>query len=322
MLKQLHNILFCSLIMQGKARYQNDVMFSALSGLLFFWILIQKSIKNNTCERNDEEKDFVNSWCTVGNGTLVLVILFFLSVARYEFVPWEISLFLTKLFGLLVLTIVVISLPLIIFWKHLHFYSLEQNEEEKYDMVTSFIPLVSSYHWFWEDRLSAKKRLKEAQLWLLFIRLALVFFNSYMPWMVLAWMMVIRIVLACSWKDFFSAEQRERMSHRFSFYPEEFFSSIYVLLREGNALARGKQEVSVEEVLRYQKSYGNKRDSLTWVLMIGIWWGLLALLLWYWWRMKLYRKIIPLLWLVCRGGILLYRQKRIPKIPIVAEITA
>jgi hypothetical protein len=49
----------------GKSRYDSDVMFSAMSGLLFFWLIIQYLLRKNNNPRDDDEKMFVNSWCII-----------------------------------------------------------------------------------------------------------------------------------------------------------------------------------------------------------------------------------------------------------------
>ncbi|MBQ9554308.1 hypothetical protein IJU97_05175 [bacterium] len=49
--------------------------------------------------------------------------------------------------------------------------------------------------------------------------------------------MVLRIILALVGKDIFSPEQKERIRHRFSTYPEEFFSAILIFIKEGFVLA-------------------------------------------------------------------------------------
>ena len=308
--------------MQERSRYQNDVIFSALSGLLFFWKLVQHSMKKNNYNRSEEEKNFVNTWCMVGNTVLILWLLFFLFIWIKEITDSSLSWFLAQLFGSLTLTIIIISLPIIIIWKNIQFHQLQQTEEEKFDMITAFIPIVSSYQLFSNKEYSNKRRLKEWQLWLLLIWLTLFFFNNYMVWIIILGLMILRIILGCFWKDILSIQQREKISHRFSFYPEEFFSALFVLIKEGNALARGENEVSVEEMVKYQKSYWKKWSVRTRLLTIIIWWSLLTLLCRYRRKVKMYRKIIPLSRIILRYLTLLITKTKIPKIPIIAEITA
>ena len=308
--------------MQERSRYQNDVIFSALSGLLFFWKLVQHSMKKNNYDRSEEEKNFVNTWCMVGNTVLILWLLFFLFIWIKEITNSSLSWFFAQLFGSLTLTIIIISLPIIIIWKNVQFHQLQQTEEEKFDMITAFIPIISSYQLFSNKEHSNMKRLKEWQLRLLLIWLTLFFFNNYMIWIIIIGLMILRILLAFFWKDILSFQQREKISHRFSFYPEEFFSALFVLVKEGNALARGKNEVSVEEMVKYQKSYWKEWSVRTRLLTIICWWSILALLCRYRRKIKMYRKIIPISRIILRYLILLVTKTKIPKLPIIAEITA
>ena len=94
------------IIMEEKSRYHNDVMFSALSGLLFFWLVVQFSMKRDSNTWNEDEKLFVNSWCLIGNYLLLLLLWFFFNVIAYEtFSYWIFSVF-AQFFGFLILFLV------------------------------------------------------------------------------------------------------------------------------------------------------------------------------------------------------------------------
>lgn len=310
--------------MEKKSRYPNDVMFSALSWLLFFWLVVQASLKKTTNERTEDERNFVDSWCNVWNGMLWLLALFFINIILANVANRWLFSFFSEFFGFLILTLVIIFLPMIISWFHFRIFSLVQTESEEKTMLTAFIPLYSSYQRFSKkDQLDETSRwwLKEAQLWLLFIWLALFCFNSYMIGVIFAWLMVLRIILALVGKDIFSPEQKERIRHRFSTYPEEFFSAILIFIKEGFVLATWKQEIAVEEMVNYQQSYKKNRWIWTRILSI-LFLGSLWFLGRYRWNSGKYRKAIPLIWILMRYLIFLWTKTKIPKFPIIAEITA
>ena len=297
-------------------------MFSALSGLLFFWLVVQHSMKNSSNSRNDEEKLFVNSWCLIGNYLLLLLFWFFFNVALFEALSfWVFSVF-AQFFGFLILFLLFGSLPLLISWKYIQFYRSNLDEEEKRQMILSFIPFFSSYCWFSVKQFDTPNFwLKEAQLWFFIFWLLLFFFNSWMVALVFGGFLILRIVFLLIWWDVFSVEQKQRMKHWFLVYPEESFSVVYTFIRQGFSLLMDKTEVSVEDLLKYQASYRSPWNITTYLLTFLFWLWIFAFV--YYWRSSwLYWKVIPILWLLIRTCILFFTRTKIPKMPLVAEITA
>lgn len=305
-----------------KSRYQNDVMFSALSGLLFFWLVIQYKLdeKNNTW--NDDEKLFVNSWCLIGNYALILLVCFFLNVIVFESSSIRFFSVFAEFFGFLILLLILISLPLLVSWKHIQFYRVDTTSEEKKLLLLSFVPFFSSFQWFLVKQYDKPNFwLKEAQLWFFITWLLLFFFNSWMVAFVLWWFLILRLIFLMTGWDVFSNEQKQRMRHRFLVYPEESFSVVYTFIRQWISLLFKKKEVSVEELLKYQESYRAPRDMKTWILTSIFCCGIFGLL-YYWLSVWLYRKLIPFIWILIRIWILCYTKNKIPKMPVIAELTS
>ena len=58
--------------MQEQLHYKNNVMVAAYSGLMFFWLLVEKQLSSHTYTQ--EEQNFIRWWCQVGNFSLGLLI--------------------------------------------------------------------------------------------------------------------------------------------------------------------------------------------------------------------------------------------------------
>ncbi len=310
------------IIMMEKSRYDNDVMFSAMSGLLFFGLFVQYWLKKVGNTWDESEKNFVNSWCVIGNYVLILLLLFFFNVVIFEATSFSLFSIFAKFFGFLMLFLIVISLPLVVSWKNIRFYKVDTTVEEKKQILSAFVPFLSSYQWFSLKSYDTPNFwLKEAQLWFLVVWLLLFFFNSWMVALVFAGFLLLRIFFLMIWWDIFSNDQKQRMRHWFLVYPEEAFSVVFVFLKQWISLLLKKEEVSVEELLKYQESYRSTWSLKTylWTLLFICWWFVLV---YYWWIMWLYRKILPIIWIFLRIWVLFYTKTRIPKIPIVAELTS
>ena len=305
-----------------KSCYQNDVMFSALSGLLFFWLIIQYKLRESTNTWNEEEKLFVNSWCLIWNYALILLAFFFLNVVIFEISSiWIFSIF-AEFFGFFLLFLIFISLPILVSWKHIQFYRIETTDEDKRQIILSFTPFLSSYCWYATKSFNKPNFwLKEAQLWFFIFWLLMFFFNSWMIALVFLWFLILRLVFLMIGWDIFSSEQKQRMRHWFLVYPEESFSVVFVFIRQWISLLLKKREVSVEELLKYQESYRSSWSVKTYVLTTIFCCGIL-LLIYYWLRSWLYRKLVPIVWILIRIWILYHTKNKIPKFPIVAELTS
>ena len=307
--------------MEERSQYHNDVMFSALSGLLFFWFVVQYSLKKDSHSWNENERLFVKSWCSIGNYMLILLLLFFLNVILFEIFSMGVFSVLAQAIWFLVLFIIFLSLPLLISWKNIRFCDIETSDDEKKQIIISYIPFLSSYEWYSLKLFDSPNLwLKEAQLWFFVFWLLMFFFNSWMVSLVFWGFIILRVILLLCWKDFFSGEQKQRMRHWFLIYPEESFSVIYTFIRQGISLLFKKKEVSVEELLKYQESYRLQWNIKTYLLTM-LFCCLIGVFIFYWWMIWLYWKIVPIVWILLRIFIFLITKTRIPKFPIVAEMT-
>ena len=206
--------------------------------------------------------------------------------------------------------------------KHIQFYRVDTTSEEKKLLLLSFVPFFSSFQWFLVKQYDKPNFwLKEAQLWFFITWLLLFFFNSWMVAFVLWWFLILRLIFLMTGWDVFSNEQKQRMRHRFLVYPEESFSVVYTFIRQWISLLFKKKEVSVEELLKYQESYRAPRDMKTWILTSIFCCGIFGLL-YYWLSVWLYRKLIPFIWILIRIWILCYTKNKIPKMPVIAELTS
>lgn len=168
--------------MEIKNRYSNDVMLSALSGLLFFSPFIKSTLKKNPQGRNAESQAFVASRCQVGVGVWLFFLLFILS---YGIGVWSQIVFffsLAEVFGYLLVTVLFLAFPFLISGKYFEFTNIQQDTRQRKQMLSSFIPLYSSYQRF---RLKSFDkpywRLKEAQVWLFGIWFLMIIFHSPIP---------------------------------------------------------------------------------------------------------------------------------------------
>jgi hypothetical protein len=76
--------------------------------------MVQYSIGKDTNTRNLEEKNFVNSWCLIGNYLLIFLLCFFFNIIIYETSSLGIFSVFAEFFGFLILFLIIFSLPILI----------------------------------------------------------------------------------------------------------------------------------------------------------------------------------------------------------------
>lgn len=309
--------------MENKNHYSNEVMFSALSGLLFFSPFVKINLKKNPQERTPETQLFVASRCKVGNGLWCILLLFAFCYGIGEWSQLSFFFSLAELFSYLMVVVLVLAFPLLISGMSFQLSKLQQSPAQKKQMLTSFLPLWSSYQRFRLQNFEKPYRwLKEAQVWLFGIWFLLLLFSSPMPWMVLGALLLLRLgLLALGW-DVLSQEQKLWIHRRFRVLPWESFSLVLVQIQLLWAKLLKKPFTPQERFLAYQASYHSKKTGKVQLLSLLIRVPILVLLAWSWWNAELWRKMIPGVWALIWSIFIISRKTSVPKLPIIAELTA
>ena len=321
MLKQQNN-LYTIYQMSEKIRYPQEVMFSALSGLLFFSFIIQWINKENLQWWTDDENVFVKSWCKVGNFNRILIILYTIFFIFATYTDFPIFSMIASLFWILVLIIITVSFLLIISWVTFKVSEIQQTKEQKIQNSKAFIPIYSTYHWFKNKQFDKPYwREKEAQLRFLFIWLTLFIFHSWIPWWIIVLFLITRVVFLLLGKDIIPLEEKIILNHKFNVYPEEIFADSWLKLKN-LFLSKIKANYSpIEwENIKYKNNYSEKWGTWTIILTLLLL-PLLWLLIYTRWKMELRWKLIVVVRLLARILILIKTKTPIPKIPIIAELT-
>lgn len=307
--------------MEQNKQYSSTVIFSALSAVLFFAPFIQPSLKKE--QWSAEEKTFLLSRCRVGNLLWFFLLACLLAFWGAKLGGGSVFLFLSELFAYLIFALLGISVVLLSLGLHFESTSLQQTPIQKKQMLTSFLPLWSSYQRF---RLQQFEKpywwLKEAQLWLFGICFLLLLSPSLMPWMVLGALMLLRVgLLAFGW-DLLSQTQKIWIHHGFQVVPWEIFSLVILQIQTLWAKLLKKPFNPQERLLVYQTSYhGKKTGRIQW-LSILIRLPITVLLVWSRWNTQLWWKMIPLIWSLLWSLIIFSSKTPFPKLPIIAEFTA
>lgn len=262
--------------MEQNKQYSSTVIFSALSAVLFFAPFIQPSLKKE--QWSAEEKTFLLSRCRVGNLLWIFLLACLLAFWGAKLGGGSVFLFLSELFAYLIFALLGMSVILLSLGLHFESTLLQQTPIQKKQMLTSFLPLWSSYQRF---RLQQFEKpywwLKEAQLWLMMIWLLTILAPSAMPSIVLITLLGIRFLLLVFGRDVVPQKWKLALHRSFLRFPEELFIRI---------LGKKLSPQAARNVLLIGEG-----------LMIGI--GIFLLL-----RFQLWWKAIPLLWRVLRLFIL------------------
>ncbi len=309
--------------MESSNKYPASILFSALSGLLFFSPFVKMNLKKNLQARSAESQAFVASRCRVGNGLWWMLLLFALCYGIGEWSQLSFFFLLAELFGYLLVAVLALAFPWLISGASFQLNKLQQDARQKQKMLTSFLPLWSSYQRF---RLQQFEKpywwLKEAQVRLFGIWLLLLLFPSPMPWMVLGALMLLRLsLLALGW-DLISQEQKVWIHRGFRVLPWEMFSLVIVQIQLLWAKLLKKPFNAQERLLTYQTSYHSKKTGKVQLLSLLIRIPIALLLAWSWWNAELWRKLIPGVWALLWSMILFSSKISLPRLPLIAELTA
>ena len=210
--------------MSEKIRYSQEVMFSALSGLLFFSFIIQWINKKNLQWWTDDEKVFVKSWCKVGNFNWILIALYALFSIIAIYTKFSIFSIIASLFWIMVLIIITIAFLLIISWVTFKVSEIQQTKEQKIQNSKAFIPIYSTYHWFKNKQFDKPYwREKEAQLRFLFIWLTFFIFDSWIPWWIIVLFLIIRVAFLLLGKDIIPLEEKIILNNGSNYNNNRFF---------------------------------------------------------------------------------------------------
>lgn len=309
--------------MESSNKYPASILFSALSGLLFFSPFVKMNLKKNPQARSAASQAFLLSRCRVGNGLWWILLLFALCYGIGEWSQLSFFFLLAELFGYLLVAVLALAFPWLISGASFQLNKLQQDARQKQQMLTSFLPLWSSYQWF---RLQAFEKpyrwLKEAQVRLFGIWLLLLLFPSPMPWMVLGALMLLRLsLLALGW-DLISQEQKVWIHRGFRVFPWEMFSLVIVQIQLLWAKLLKKPFNPQERLLAYQTSYHSKKTGKVQLLSLLIRIPIALLLAWSCWNAELWRKLIPGVWALLWSMLLFSSKISLPKLPLIAELTA
>lgn len=305
--------------MEKKNSYSVPVLFSALSGLFFFSPFLLQTFKKDEEKYSLAERQFVLWWCKVGNGVWILLWFFILSMWLWTWIGSSVFTFLTKASWYLMFAILGIGSLLILSEKSFQPILLQQTSSQKKQMLLSFLPWYSDRIWYCSKQFDKPYWwLKEAQLWWYAICLALILSPSWWFAGVLCLLLLVRGILLEYGYDVLSQDRKVWLHRLFRIYPEETFAYLIIYIQQ----LLGKKGKKQELLTHYQASYaysqskrGKRMSFLSYLILfciVGIW-------IWYaglWW------KALAILWFVGRVIFIKKAYLPVPKIPIIAELTA
>lgn len=288
--------------MREQQDYSLQVKWSAYSGLLFFWSLVQWHIQNHSLDISEQGEAFVLGYARLGNVVLAIAVLIF--VLRALEYRWDIV-FLGWWIGILVWTllwIVAIAMLMIAQGKSILWSGQYIKKEERNQILSFFVPGRVSIKWF--DGIKEGKlvrRMKEAEIWRFVIMLIGVLDPSgYLRggWILL---LLIRLCGIMFGKDIIPQDRKLGINSRIVKRGEELF-----LL----PLAMWKWSTEESFALSYQieqkKLLEKGKMSLgIWFLFLFVWMiivsrGILGWALW---------KLLVLMYRLARGMILMSKEQ-------------
>lgn len=305
--------------MKKKNNYSVPVLFSALSGLLFFSPFLLQTFKKDEEKYSPAEREFILWWCKVGKGIRILLWLFVLSMGLETWTGSLVFTFLTEASWYLLLAILGIGTLLILSEKSFQPIILQQTSSQRKQMLLAFFPWYGDRIWYSSKQFDKPYwREKEAQLRWYTIFLALIFFPSGWVAGVLGLLLLVRGALLGYGYDILSQDWKVWLHHLFRIYPEESFAYLIICIQQ----LLGKRGEKQELLDRYQASYaylqsqrGKRMSFLLYLILffiIGIW-G---------WYVALWRKGLAIFWFVGRCILIKKAHLSVPKFPIIAEFTA
>lgn len=303
--------------MENSSKYPVPVIFTALSGLLFFSIFIQYSFKKWKAWYSQDERQFILSRCKVGNGILLLLWVVLLLMRLGSWIRSSVFFLIAEMMWYVLFVLLGIGVSLILSGMSFQLAHVQQTSLQKKQMLYSFLPFYTDWLWFSSKQFDKPYWWnKEAQIWWLIIVLILFFSSSVLFVEVFILLLVLRLTLLVCGYDVISQEQKVWLHHLFKVYPEESISLLVVQIRKFF-----NPNLDNSLLVRYQKSYSlystGKEKWMSFVVYL-IAFGFLGVWMWYewlWWKSSVF------LWFLVRFFILKKNNIPIPKPPVIAEFT-
>lgn len=300
-----------------KNRLSIQAKYLSLSAVLFFSPFVYLSLKKDTRQLSNEEKNFIFSWCKVWNWSWVLLFLILWLLGLSKCIDLSILIVFAELLGYLLLVFLGVGSSLVLSGEVFQALKIEQSPLQKKQMLLSFLPVYSDRAWFSKKQFEKPYRWsKEAQLRRFFIFLALLLSPSVLFGEMIILLLIIRVGLLFFGYDILSQEQKIRLHHLFKIYPEESFSFLLMQIQKFFNPQLRKNLVD-----HYQNNYNlwmTKKGKIINFLSYLILLGLFCFWIWYG---RLRWKGIFLVWILIRFLILKKNKLPIPKVPIIAEYT-
>ena len=284
--------------MQEQLHYKNNVMVAAYSGLMFFWLLVEKQLSSHTYTQ--EEQNFIRWWCQVGNFSLgvLIFILILTGILVAGEAAQQIQGCLILMSGILI-SIQILGMGLIGYEIPFESTKLSLTNGQKLQLFKAFLPWVSSFAWFRKHNYQAPtRRYKEGQLRWALIFITLVISNTrYIPGVILG-LLAVRVWLLIIGQDCISQRWKQSLHLTYKIYVEEILLSIPLLYQKmKNPQTNSKEVLSLSQNSMiswgFFRSWKWRSVVLIRLWLVGRWWRSYALrwkglaVLWGLWRMLL-----------------------------------
>ena len=119
--------------MREQQDYSLQVKWSAYSGLLFFWSLVQWHIQNHSLDISEQDEAFVLGYVRLGNMVLAIAVLIFVLRAleyRWDivFLGWWIGILVWTLLWIVAIAMLMIAQGKSILWSGQYIKKEERNQ--------------------------------------------------------------------------------------------------------------------------------------------------------------------------------------------------
>lgn len=303
--------------MEKSSKYPVPVIFSALSGLLFFSIFVQYTLKRGKVWYSQDADQFILSRCKVGNGALLLLWLILFLIGMGKWIGGSVFFLIVEMLWYVLFLLLGLGTLLILSEVSFQLLQIQQTPLQKKQMLFSFLPFYTD--WLRFSRKQFDKPYwwnKEAQIRWFGIVLALFFSPSIMVGGVLVLLLIMRIGLLMFGYDILSQQQKIWLHRLFKIYPEESFSMLIIQMKK-----LFNPYLDQPLLVRYQESYGlfptKKEKLINFIVYLVVYW-LFAFRIRYG---GLRWKSSVLWWMIIRLLILKKNNISVPKLPIIAELT-
>ena len=300
-----------------KNRLSIQTKYLSLSAVLFFSPFVYLSLKKDTRQLSNEEKNFIFSWCKVWICSWVLLFLILWLLGLSKCIDLSILIVFAELLGYLLLVFLGIGSSLVLSGEVFQALKIEQIPLQKKQMLLSFLPIYSDRAWFSKKQFEKPYRWsKEAQLRRFFIFLALFLSPSILLGETIILLLLMRVGFLFFNYDIISQEQKVRLHHLFKIYPEESISFLFVQVQK---FFNSKSSEKLPD--HHQHNYnlwitkkGEIINFLSYIILLGLF------CFWIWYG-NLRWKGILLVRILIRFLILKKNKLPIRKVPIIAEYT-